>query len=1110
MRLCACALLATLAAAKFGPVARAQSAATAASVADLAKYDTNHNGQLDPNEIAVRDADRARAAAAVQPATPSTSNNPDDVIELSPFQVTAEDSTGYYASNTLSGTRMNSKIEDLAASITVVTKQQLDDTAAVDINDIFLYEANTEGTGQYTAFTFDSQNRVFDDVQENPTTANRIRGVAAANTARGNFATNSRIPIDTYNVESVEISRGPNSNLFGLGEASGTVNINTAKANLTRETSQLQLRADDWGSKRASLDINRPIIKDKLAVRLSAVYDDRAFTRKPSYDTTQRQQAAITYQPFKSTTLRGSYESYHQRMRRPNSQTPRDMVSQWRDSGQPTWDPVTFRYKLNGVYSAPVPAGGENSILPRGLGLDTTQYTRPSMYIDNGQVVLWTPNRLSAGSNPNSLGGSQATNYRIMTTYTDFVKDRFTYSLFVTPGVSDKSLYDWENINFTATNWQRNKADIYSVELEQRFLQTPSQRLYGQFGWYMEDTDNYNVNLVRETSFLYVDINERLLDGRPNPNFMRPYVTVWEPTLNDRPEINDNVRGSLAYEINFTRRENWLKHLGLHRILGYREVRKITSESRSMREYVLDDNPWTNPANRTSPAAGRASYRYYLGDNQGFNVEYGPPQAKVNGTFDFYYRNNPALYDPENNPGAGWTTETSVFGQAPSGSPRINRREVRSSGAAMQSFFWKDRIVTTLGIRKDVQRNRSTNNLPIDPTTGFYPYDPSNVYNDWLYRDGKTKTYGIVFKATPWLSFHYNGSDSFTPANVTKNILGETLPNPSGEGKDYGFSVNLWDNKLVGRVNWYETTAFNNRASGAANTAVGRLRNIETAFEDLAETTADLNLGGDGDNATPPSYTDAEFQAEKYRIMGLPLGYMEQFNGFSVSESADVISKGLEIELNYNPSRNLSVKLTAAKQETIDANVSDASQEYIAMRLPHWTAAIDPISGESWWETSNRGRSWFEGQFGATYELGRANIGKPRTQVRKWRANLTSRYRFADREGWLKNLSVGGAARWEDRAAIGFLGDIDPALGRVTSLDPNRPVWDKARAYFDLWGSYDLRLFSGRVRTKLQLNVRNVFENGRLQAITVNPDGQPSSFRIIDPRQFILTATFDL
>ena len=34
--------------------------------------------------------------------------------------------------------------------------------------------------------------------------------------------------------------------------------------------------------------------------------------------------------------------------------------------------------------------------------------------------------------------------------------------------------------------------------------------------------------------------------------------------------------------------------------------------------------------------------------------------------------------------------------------------------------------------------------------------------------------------------------------------------------------------------------------------------------------------------------------------------------------------------------------------------------------------------------------------------------------------------------------------------------------------------------------------------------------NGRLQAISAYPDGTPNAYRIVDPRQFILTATFDL
>jgi hypothetical protein len=40
--------------------------------------------------------------------------------------------------------------------------------------------------------------------------------------------------------------------------------------------------------------------------------------------------------------------------------------------------------------------------------------------------------------------------------------------------------------------------------------------------------------------------------------------------------------------------------------------------------------------------------------------------------------------------------------------------------------------------------------------------------------------------------------------------------------------------------------------------------------------------------------------------------------------------------------------------------------------------------------------------------------------------------------------------------------------------------------------------------------VENVQEGGRLQAVAAYPDGTPNAYRIIDPRKFILSATFDL
>ena len=62
----------------------------------------------------------------------------------------------------------------------------------------------------------------------------------------------------------------------------------------------------------------------------------------------------------------------------------------------------------------------------------------------------------------------------------------------------------------------------------------------------------------------------------------------------------------------------------------------------------------------------------------------------------------------------------------------------------------------------------------------------------------------------------------------------------------------------------------------------------------------------------------------------------------------------------------------------------------------------------------------------------------------------------------------------------------------------------------DSFVGYRTRLFSEKVSATFQLNVRNLTEDGRLQKINAYPDGSASAFRIIEPRQFILSAAFDL
>ena len=95
------------------------------------------------------------------------------------------------------------------------------DLGLLDINDVFRYEASTEGTDNFTGFIRNRTGGVGDQVQSNPQQANRIRGLGAAgtsgfgvNTAFGSFATNNAIPFDPYNVAAIQVSRGSNSNLL--------------------------------------------------------------------------------------------------------------------------------------------------------------------------------------------------------------------------------------------------------------------------------------------------------------------------------------------------------------------------------------------------------------------------------------------------------------------------------------------------------------------------------------------------------------------------------------------------------------------------------------------------------------------------------------------------------------------------------------------------------------------------------------------------------------------------------------------------------------------------------------------------------------------------------
>ena len=121
------------------------------------------------------------------------------------------------------------------------------------------------------------------------------------------------------------------------------------------------------------------------------------------------------------------------------------------------------------------------------------------------------------------------------------------------------------------------------------------------------------------------------------------------------------------------------------------------------------------------------------------------------------------------------------------------------SGAVLQSFLWQDRLVTTFGLRND--RNYNTTGVtPLLQADGIHANEASLrqwAARDWAYNHGDTRTAGAVLKALPWLSLHANVSDSFVPSSYAVDLRLNPLPDPSGRGRDAGFSLRL----LGGRRN---------------------------------------------------------------------------------------------------------------------------------------------------------------------------------------------------------------------------------------------------------------------------------------------------------------------
>ncbi|MFT4020721.1 MAG: TonB-dependent siderophore receptor [Acinetobacter sp.] len=224
----------------------------------------------------------------------------DKVAVLPTIQVSAqkneatEKTKSYTVSETNASTGLALSLKETPQSVTVVTRQQLDDKAAQTIDDVL---------GQTTGITYTQQDN-------GGRTTYRARGYAISNYkadglsivgGSGFSGAGNSINLDLY--DHVSIVRGANGLLGGTGDPSATIDL--VRKRPTKDfTGSLTLRGGSWDKRNIVGDINVPLTADgRIRSRLVVSAEDSDSFRDKENTKRQGVLASIEMDATDSTTL---------------------------------------------------------------------------------------------------------------------------------------------------------------------------------------------------------------------------------------------------------------------------------------------------------------------------------------------------------------------------------------------------------------------------------------------------------------------------------------------------------------------------------------------------------------------------------------------------------------------------------------------------------------------------------------------------------------------------------------------------------------------------------------------------------------------------------------
>ena len=1084
-----------------------------------------------------------------------TTNEDDQVFELSPFEVSTSENVGYLANNTLAGTRINAQLQDIANSVQVLTQEFIDDVGATELSELLIYTTGTEAAGVNGNASF-GEDAGTDLNQERsrrePHLNTRVRGLSRADLSRDYFL--SDVPFDSYNTAEVTINRGPNASLFGLGSPGGIVNSEIHKASTSKTFGILNFQTDEFGSWRGTLNYNQMLIEDKLAVRVAALDSDQRFEQRQAYYDQERYFIAATWRPLKGMIIRANYETGDGTGSRPNLVPPKDNLTAWFENGKPGYDPYNNQWYIDGQLVTDTAHrnalnSASTTMFRAGLitnGAPVAIFDDPNSPLmgNNGYATIQAGFRSNAAgrTSSNYPGGGNRNLRKWASEQRNINKDPVyiwearpeipngARSYYKDPVITDRDIFDFRKYNIMgAMELHENSFDVKSIRAEQTFLQNS----IGVELAYQEQT--YEGNLSGPTPYeITPDINLTLMDGSPNPNYGRPYTGnrgFTQAENRDRDAFQVIAFGKYDFA---DKHDNWLKHLGNHVLTAvYQDQERLNTAPNRM--YARTDSPWgvhTATGSIANAQAAATSNKVSNATMRGLMAHYiGPSMANISSISEAeitpitalqvpYPTDNALVWDPftgtwtkgsaewftyRNDPDEVWT-----FGN------NADLETIESYSTVLQSKLLKDHIVATVSWRTD-DVSLGTGIGPQDPATGLYLPVIPEITEQVTSASEEQTSYGIVAHVPDsWmplglgLSFHYVDSQNFAAGVTGVDTFNRPGPLQTGTTKEYGVSLSAFEGRLYARLNFYETAQENEVITGALPFPAN---DIKLVMEN--NTPAELAAAGwDLDTLFKPGYLESfDFRPQDPNVPNNETDWLyTNIAGSPTNYYQDTASEGVEFELSYAPTSNWRIALNVATAEVQVANVMKISRpelERIANEI-----FSDPVMGQLWItedrEAAMNSINPNEGRLITRADNLLAGVasktaaeGGPLPEIVKLRWNLVTNYTFG-KNSPLSGFTVGAGARWQDAPYIGS--DVKQIEDGSYVPDYDKKYYGDTEFDIDAWLTYSFAVWND-MDLRLQLRVRNLNKgDGELIPIRADPDGVVRIYRIGAPRYFELSA----